>query len=61
MEEQINISALGIVCLRVHIVALQALYGYTSRKGESKIRQAQVEVKQCLEKHASVRQYQTVP
>ena len=39
MDEQINISALGIVCLCVHIVDPQALYGYTSRKGESEIRQ----------------------
>ena len=61
MEEQINISALGIVCLRVHILKLQALYGYTSRKGEDEIRQVQVEVEKCLEKHVSVRQYQTVP
>ena len=32
MDEQINISALGIVCYSMWILKARALYGYTFRK-----------------------------
>jgi hypothetical protein len=36
MDEQVNIPALGIVCYWICISKILALYGYTSRKGETK-------------------------
>ncbi len=35
MEEQVNIPALGIVCLSMYISKVRALYGYTFRKIEA--------------------------
>ena len=35
MEKQVNIPALGIVCLKMCMLIVRALYGYTFRKNET--------------------------
>ena len=35
MEEQVNIPALGIVCIYMYVSTVRALYGYTFRKMET--------------------------
>ena len=40
MGEQVNIPALGTVCVSIRVSTVRALYGYTSRKGEVKSSEA---------------------
>ena len=64
MEEQVNIPALGIICIHVHISKVLAFSGYKRPDlvGRDQFYGGgQLILEKCLEKYNNARLYQSVP